>query len=1418
MSKLIVFHQRSRPSTSNGKERIFRKVRIIIRGDDGEEMTADEWRRNFLKTQDFDDFTFSTLKNRFDQLDRAQSMMNDHTIKSLEKRPTGISASLRDRIERFGGSSMQFRGNPDSESLDDASNQLYAIKEDDDDVLQMIGKRVKRGLLVRPQTADDEDEDTEEEDDEAESAADKEDERGYDYGVVQTIVMNTAGKVVGVEERLAQEGEAIDVSQGDYDGRDECFIGGAEEDKAREKSGGAPAALKDDVKYVDVEKEEWVDCNKDDEGAEKYEVEEDGERVEKWHRRQKVMRRVRMRRKKDLLSKLNVGAIDAAASESLIHAMLIDSFQKKLMRVEGKDGKESVVDDDEWIADGEEDEEDAEARRKEEEEKKKKEEERRKRREERERKKKEEEERKRKLAEEREARRIAEEKRREEEMERKRIADEEKRRKEEEERRRREEEDNRRRIEEEKKKRQEEEERQRKAVEEERKRLIAEEEERKKRGVNEDEWYDLVSDPITTKEIPISFSDPNTPQLFGPTGEKQLRRSIIEADTQISASSSSVPSSSTAASDTASASASSSSSAQQALLAAAAAWKLPPILLKKSTSGIDKDGTFGMWTLAEEEKILDVIDRSPEEEEKEKEKEKAHNDIILDDDGAEVVELELDLDELEDELEEDATSLSFGGRAGETLMDPALEFVEEGVEEDSDTDDDDGLDESEKEDPSKKRKLPPLMTQPADAQDPLSLLLPMLQPYYKAATEGMKRLWKRKPTEAGLNRAACEGVASVDEGMADLGEVEADKLIDSRWLVTTLLVEAEIEQEDSRYYRKSKREKEKEKSKHSRTITAMGDQFMNEITERMREKGKAGADYLIRRSIRHYKRALRFNDAYGLAQSNAEVLVLFKSRALVPKFDILADEELISGIAKRVEGDPRGKNLDLTKTLAVLSYHPLCPPLFLKYNVIPLLAGLFMDTNVGKDVVQPFAEVCCALMPNSECRTVILQQNALKKTLIVTYSAKDMYDLTMLLRLIFIVSQSQSDMVLLIRAEGVRCMVDLARRHAALTPMIACLTMGILKNFLRDRTLMGEMIEKDVVSVCFRILEENTGAQADTAYNCLAIISTLSELQEGRKAIAAEAENGMKTIVSVLNMYSGSDLRIVLCACLVLNLMVLQRRENVNILTGCGGGAAMAAIIHKHAELPPETLTSACGVLSALVLNNKDARTDPAVSGVVPVVGLLLNTHHMTHMKMTENLCGIMYGLGFVQKSLMMLGNLMSVQTLLETLRMRYRDCPVLTMYALGSCAQLVTVNSFAFSFISANGVSVIDDILTLYGLNVDFNWDDRAAHPDTDPRSTIFKGVQDVVQIIEHATLCLMITLPLLSDEQRKQTQKTPLTATVMSVMKRFIGSNQAITENSASILFSLKVSTGPFSEFKSLLKKAKKEYPSSIRLDDSS
>ncbi|KAK2959400.1 hypothetical protein BLNAU_5709 [Blattamonas nauphoetae] len=82
--KPVVFKIRSKdPSKRTGKEKVFKKVKIVIRGDNGEELDHLSWRAQFMQNEDLDDFRFSTLLNRFRTLEDADMEMG----RRLGKRP-----------------------------------------------------------------------------------------------------------------------------------------------------------------------------------------------------------------------------------------------------------------------------------------------------------------------------------------------------------------------------------------------------------------------------------------------------------------------------------------------------------------------------------------------------------------------------------------------------------------------------------------------------------------------------------------------------------------------------------------------------------------------------------------------------------------------------------------------------------------------------------------------------------------------------------------------------------------------------------------------------------------------------------------------------------------------------------------------------------------------------------------------------------------------------------------------------------------------------------------------------------------------------------------------------------------------------------------------------------------------------------
>ncbi|KAK2953006.1 hypothetical protein BLNAU_11995 [Blattamonas nauphoetae] len=103
--KPVVFKIRSKdPTKRTGKEKVFKKVKIVIRGDDGEELDHLAWRSQFMENENLDDFRFSTLLNRFRTLEDADIEMGRRLGKRPllggRKKPVNISKEAQEEEAR----------------------------------------------------------------------------------------------------------------------------------------------------------------------------------------------------------------------------------------------------------------------------------------------------------------------------------------------------------------------------------------------------------------------------------------------------------------------------------------------------------------------------------------------------------------------------------------------------------------------------------------------------------------------------------------------------------------------------------------------------------------------------------------------------------------------------------------------------------------------------------------------------------------------------------------------------------------------------------------------------------------------------------------------------------------------------------------------------------------------------------------------------------------------------------------------------------------------------------------------------------------------------------------------------------------------------------------------------------------------
>jgi hypothetical protein len=168
--KNIVFKQR-KLKTSGDAERIFKKYRVIIRTDDGEEVDPWKWRENFMKNEDLNDFSFSTVIRRFLMLESKGKVKAGEMkpAKQPSRPPLGLNA----------------------QSADDEANLAFGKNQQKLKAGMMQGGKL--GSLGVG----------------ADEALMVDDDEGYDYGIIQTIVLNPTGDILEIKEERAKEGEQI---------------------------------------------------------------------------------------------------------------------------------------------------------------------------------------------------------------------------------------------------------------------------------------------------------------------------------------------------------------------------------------------------------------------------------------------------------------------------------------------------------------------------------------------------------------------------------------------------------------------------------------------------------------------------------------------------------------------------------------------------------------------------------------------------------------------------------------------------------------------------------------------------------------------------------------------------------------------------------------------------------------------------------------------------------------------------------------------------------------------------------------------------------------------------------------------------------------------------------------------------------
>eukprot|EP00770_Monocercomonoides_exilis_P010016 MONOS_9966.1-p1 / transcript=MONOS_9966.1 / gene=MONOS_9966 / organism=Monocercomonoides_exilis_PA203 / gene_product=unspecified product / transcript_product=unspecified product / location=Mono_scaffold00432:16440-22877(-) / protein_length=2057 / sequence_SO=supercontig / SO=protein_coding / is_pseudo=false len=692
----------------------------------------------------------------------------------------------------------------------------------------------------------------------------------------------------------------------------------------------------------------------------------------------------------------------------------------------------------------------------------------------------------------------------------------------------------------------------------------------------------------------------------------------------------------------------------------------------------------------------------------------------------------------------------------------------------------------------------------------LDSVLDDLQPFINAGAQGVKQLKKKTkhivPSEEALKRISALYIAELFKEEKDLAEARKDLLKEKPYLVPANLIEVELTTKKGR------------REEHAKYLDAKHKDTLYFLSQTSKTKGLKAIDNIIKTVVNKLKEALVMGDRKTIWNAYFRVIALFYNRSAVTKVKVMADDELIKLIMQQLRKNHRGRLLDLVSLLSLLSRLKETHESFLNYKVIPYLTAMFMSEKVRSSIVLFYSEMICFLSATPACRTLILQQGIMKRVAHVLRQQAyyDQFVLKYLTGFLYQVSTSTSEMEEILRASAEKSLIDqLKQKFKETNDDLARLTTGALVNLSVEQNVCQMIVVRGGITDLFHLAEEFKDGFFVIVRNSLHIMNNVLETRDGRVAVGREAPSVIPLLTQIVSIHRDVDEGVVKYGCSILHFYATQTKDNLDLLFQSGVLQAVSATVNDHKRFSLDTIHNAVGVLCAMSLSHKQSRAELENSDVVPILSYLLSKYCSTNTPFTELLLGIMYGLCFVPKNQKIFGGLGAVTSIMEVITQNYRTCPVVVKNGLGALAQLVSTFQFSTQFFAADGMNVLDDVLRFYMDSPADAW--PIAQPGDDHRKNTYRGAPDILDIKLNLTGSLVAACTTMSDEQKKQYIKLNIVNTLKDLMERSIGVSQALCENCCSVLFTLKVPRGPFSDFKKIISKAKKEYPDSTSFKDS-